>query len=388
MTRYAYKLTEEKWKFIIDEKKKADGKGIFAVMKERIYVCHTFYHVYVACLKECWLPAEKRGQAALVLSTMSNQFGNLQERAERSGLFEAVYMFDEKEDVFFPELQKYHKDRGNIVLNMLARIKYTKLLGKLQEPYVPVDFREYRDIYVFCDSDPIGYYLSYKKIHYHAVEDGLNCIQYYDTARYDNKGHFAFKAWMSAHNLIFIQNGYGKYCLDMEINDKSVVPFPCDKYIEQPRAELVEHLSEEDKDILIHLFIENMDELQRKLHCSDEEKMLVLSEPLCDLNVRKQIFADIIREYGQIDGQKLQVLIKPHPRDVLDYGKEFPEHIVLNGMFPMEILNFIPGLRFKRVVSVLTVPNGIQFAEEVLFLGEDFLDRYEAPELHRQNEHL
>lgn len=271
---------------------------------------------------------------------------------------------------------------------MFARIKYTKLLGKPQEPYVPVDFREYRDIYVFCDSDPIGYYLSYKKIHYHAVEDGLNCIQYYDTARYDNKGHFALKAWMSANNLIFIQNGYGKYCLDMEINDKSVVPFPCEKYIEQPRAQLVEHLSEADKDILIHLFIENMDELQQKLNCGEKDKVLVLSEPLCDLDVRKQIFADIIREYGQIDGRKMQVLIKPHPRDVLDYVKEFPEHIVLSGMFPMEILNFIPGLCFKRVVSVLTVPGGIQFAEEILFLGEDFLDKYEAPELHRQNEHL
>jgi len=356
--------------------------------KERIYVCHTFYHVYVACLKECCLPEEKRGGAALVLSTMSNRFGNLKERAERCGLFEAVFLFDEKEDVFFPELQKYHKDRGNIVLNMFARIKYTKLLGKLQEPYVPVDFREYGDIYVFCDSDPIGYYLSYKKIPYHAVEDGLNCIQYYDTARYDNKGHFALKAWMSAHNLIFIQNGYGKYCLDMEINDKSVVPFPCEKYIELPRAKLVEHLSEADKDILIHLFIENMDELLKKLSGSGEEKMLVLSEPLCDLNVRKQIFSDIIREYGEIDGRKMQVLIKPHPRDVLDYEREFPQHIVLNGMFPMEILNFIPGLHFRRVISVLTVPNGIQFAQEVLFLGEDFLDRYEAPELHRQNEHL
>ena len=356
--------------------------------KERIYVCHTFYHVYVACLKECCLPEEKRGSAALVLSTMSNRFGNLKERAERCGLFEAVFLFDEKEDVFFPELSKYHKDRGNIVLNMFARIKYTKLLGKLQEPYVPVDFREYGDIYVFCDSDPIGYYLSYKKIPYHAVEDGLNCIQYYDTARYDNKGHFALKAWMSAHNLIFIQNGYGKYCLDMEINDKSVVPFPCEKYIELPRAKLVEHLSEADKDILIHLFIENMDELLKKLSGSGEEKMLVLSEPLCDLNVRKQIFSDIIREYGEIDGRKMQVLIKPHPRDVLDYEREFPQHIVLNGMFPMEILNFIPGLHFRRVISVLTVPNGIQFAQEVLFLGEDFLDRYEAPELHRQNEHL
>ena len=131
-----------------------------------------------------------------------------------------------------------------------------------------------------------------------------------------------------------------------------------------------------------------MDELQEKLDCVETDKVLVLSEPLCDLKVRKQIFTDIIREYGKIDGTKMQVLIKPHPRDVLDYTKEFPEHIVLSGMFPMEILNFIPGLRFKRVVSVLTVPNGIQFAEEILFLGEDFLDKYEAPELHRQNEYL
>lgn len=356
--------------------------------KARVYVCHTYYHVYVACLKELFRPKEQQGQAELVLSTMSNDFGNLKERAEKCGLFQAVYMFDEKEDVFFPELAKYHKDRGNLALNMLARIKYTKMLGKLQEPYVPVDFARYEDVYVFCDSDPIGYYLSYKKIYYHAVEDGLNCIQYYDTARYDNRGHFAFKAWMAARNLIFIQNGYGKYCLDMEINDKSVVPYPCEKYIEQPRAQLVEHLTQEDKNILIHLFIENMDELQKKLDMGAEDKVLVLSEPLCNLDVRKQIFTDIIEQYSEVNGRKGQVLIKPHPRDVLDYVKEFPEHIVLSGMFPMEILNFIPGLRFKRVISVLTVPSGIQFAEEILFLGEDFMDHYEAPELHRQNEEI
>ena len=114
----------------------------------------------------------------------------------------------------------------------------------------------------------------------------------------------------------------------------------------------------------------------------------MLSEPLCELDVRKQIFSDIIKEYSEVDGNRGQVLIKPHPRDVLDYQKEFAEHIVLSAMFPMEILNFIPGLRFKRVISVLTVPNGIQFAEEILFLGEDFLDKYEAPELHRQNEQI
>lgn len=355
-------------------------------MKERIYVCHTFYHVYVACLKELALPKEKQGHATLVLSTMSNPFGNLDKRAGKCPLFEKVVMFDEKEDTFFPELKKYHTDRGNLILNMLARIKYTKLLGRLQQAYVPVDFREYKDIYVFCDSDPIGYYLSYKKIFYHAVEDGLNCIQYYDTARYDNRGHFGLKAWMAAHNLIFIQNGYGKYCLDMEVNDISVLPYPCKKYIEVPRAKLVERLTKEDKDILIRLFVENPDRLMEQLAQGAGQKVLILSEPLCSLDVRRQIFTDIIEEYGMVDGKKAQILIKPHPRDVLDYAKEFPEHIVLSGSFPMEILNYIPGLSFKRVVSVFTVPNGIMFAEEIVFLGEDFMDRYEAPELHRQNE--
>lgn len=357
-------------------------------MKERIYVCHTFYHVYVTCLKELALPKERQGKATLVLSTMSNNFGNLKERAEACCLFEEVVMFDEKEDVFFPELKKYHTDKGNLVLNMLARIRYTKLLGKLQEPYIPVDFRQYKDIYVFCDSDPIGYYLSYKKIYYHALEDGLNCIETYDTARYDNQGHFAFKAWMSSKNLIFIQNGYGKYCLDMEINDKSVVPYPCDKYVEKSRAELADRLNDEDKEVLLRLFMEDMDGLMNQLNCGANDKILVLTEPLCALDVRKQIFSDVIEQYGAIDGRPAQILIKPHPRDVLDYEKEFPQHVVLSGSFPMEMLNFIPGVRFKRVVSVFTVPNAIRFADEIVYLGEDFMDQYEAPELHRQNEQI
>lgn len=357
-------------------------------MKERIYVCHTYYHVYVACLKEFFLPKEKQGKADLVLSTMSNDFGNLKERAGRSGIFEEVFMFEEKSAESFPVLEKYHKDRGNIVINMLARIKYTKMLGRLQEPYIPVDFKEYKEIYVFCDSDPIGYYLSYKKIYYHAVEDGLNCLETYDTARYDNRGHFGLKAWMAAHNLIFIQNGYAKYCLDMEVNDKSILPYPIDKQIEQPRAELAEHLTDADKDVLIHMFIENMDELQRKLDIGAQDKVLVLSEPLCDLETRKRIFTDVINEYGEIDGHRAQILIKPHPRDILDYTEVFPEHIVVNGMFPMEIMNFIPGLRFRRVVSVFTVPNAIQFADEIVYLGEDFMDKYEEPALHRQNEQI
>lgn len=355
-------------------------------MKERIYICHTYYHVYVTCLKELTLPASMRGQATLVLSTLSNNFGDLKNRAEKSGLFEAVLMFEEKRAEFFPQLDRYRADHGNLVANLFSRMRFTKLLGKLQEPYVPVNFKEYGDIYVFCDSDPIGYYLNEKRIPYHALEDGLDCICYYDTARYDNRGHFKLKAFLAAHNLIFIQNGYSKYCLDMEVNNTSILKYPCPKYIEQPREVLVRRLTQRDKDVILRIFLEDTDRLlqQLKSGAHHENKVLVLSEPLCDLTVRRQIFADIIAAYGQ----DAQVLIKPHPRDVLDYKKEFPQYLVLDGMFPMEILNFVEGLEFEKVVSVYTVTDSIHFAKEKIFLGDDFMDRYENPEAHRFNEKI
>lgn len=354
--------------------------------KERIYVCHTYYHVYVACLKELTLPRAMHGKADLVLSTMSNDFGSLKERAEKSGLFEAVFMFEEKEEHAFPQLARYHEDHGNLVFNLFSRMIFTKLYGKLQQPYVPVDFKKYQDIYVFCDSDPIGYYLNYKKTHYHAVEDGLDCICYYDTARYDNRGHFGLKAFLAAHNLIFIQNGYSKYCVDMEVNNTSILKYPCSKYIEQPREVMVRRLTQDDKNTILRIFMEDLDTLMTQLTTGahHEHKVLVLTEPLCELPVREQIFRDIVAKYGK----DAQVILKPHPRDVLDYHKLFPDDIVLDGKFPMEILNFIEGLEFDQVVSVYTVPDSIHFAKEKVFLGDDFMDLYEDPQKHRFNEQI
>lgn len=356
-------------------------------MKERIYVCHTYYHVYVTFLKELNLPVEKRGQATLVLSKMSNNFETFESRVRKTGLFEDVIEYDEKKSDFFPELAKLREDKGNILTNMISRIRFTRQFAALQAPFVPVDFKQYKEIYVYCDSDPIGYYLNQNHIYYHALEDGLNCLKNYDAARYDNRGCFAAKAFLSEKlNLIFIQNGYGKYCLDMEVNDISALKYGYKKYKQVPREELVARLTKEDKEFILKAFIRDREGLQKQIEESNRigDKILILTDPLCSLEIRKKIFADLIERYRK-EGT---VFLKPHPRDVLDYEKEFPDIPRFDATIPMEMLNFIPGIRFKKVVAVLTEIKAISYADELVRLGADFMDKYEDPLIHRQNEQI
>lgn len=356
-------------------------------MNDRIYVCHTYYHVYVTFLKELNLPKEMRGQAVLVLSKMSNDFEELKSRVEGTGLFAGVVEFDEKREDFFPQLARFRKDSGNFLQNLINRIRFTRLYARLEEPYIPVDFRKYKDIYVYCDSDPIGYYLNQKKIYYHALEDGLNCLKNFDAARYDNRGHFGLKAFLSRRlNLIFVQNGYGKYCLDMEVNDISAIKYPCPRYIEKPRQELADRLDASDREMILKAFIRDKEGLEKQIEESSRigDKILVLTDPLCSLPVRERIFRDITDRYKK-EGT---VFLKPHPRDELDYRRLFPQYPQFDAKVPMEVLNFFPRLRFKKAVAVLTEIKAIAFADEVVRLGEDFMDAYEEPAIHRQNEQI
>lgn len=356
-------------------------------MKERIYVCHTHYHVFVTFLKELNLPTERRGQATLVLSSLSNDFEKIRERIESTGLFEEVVEFDEKRDDYFPQLKKWRQGAGNFIGNLWYRIRFTKEYAELEERFIPLDFREYHDIYVYCDSDPIGYYLNQKGIPYHALEDGLNCLKYFDAARYDNRKFFWLKVFLSRKcNLLFVQNGYGKYCIDMEVNDISAIKYPCPRYVEVPRQALMDGVKEEDKKLILQAFVRDRNRLETLLReiGNVEDKILILTNPVCSLEIRERIFRDVIAMFKS----QGQIYIKAHPRDSLNYGELFSEYPQFDAAMPMEVLNFFPGLRFKKVVSIFTEINELSFAEQIVRLGPDFMDRYEDPLVHRQNEQI
>ena len=345
-------------------------------------MCHTYYHVFVACIKELNKKCEKE-PADLVLSLMSTNFEQFAERLKNSDIFRNVFLFDEKRESFFPEVARLKEDSGNVATNMYRRILFTKKFAKAQEEFVPVNFRGYKDVYVFCDADPIGYYLNQNRIYYHAVEDGLDTLSDLVQAKYDNRSLFWLKKFFSMKlNLIFIRDGYSKYCLDMEVNDLSRIDDDFKKYKEVPRNELMDALDASDRETIIRAFVRNIDELRDRIKDIDHDKknIIILTEPLCSLDVRKKIFEDLIAEYSK-EGN---VFLKPHPRDELDYSKLFESCPKFDRTIPMEIFNFFEDIRFDKVISVYTELGAVRFAKEKVMLGNDFMYKYEEPSVHRK----
>ena len=144
----------------------------------------------------------------------------------------------------------------------------------------------------------------------------------------------------------------------------------------------MDKLTEQQKQVLLKVFIENIDGLMQLV--AQGAPLLVLTEPLCDLETRKTIFKDIVATYEK-EGE---IVFKPHPNDLLDYTKVFPGSLVIDRKVPMEMMNFIPGLMFEKVVAVFTELSGITFAKECVRLGSDFMDKYEDPAIHRYNDNL
>ena len=360
-------------------------------MNDRIYVCHTFYHAYISFLKELALREKAAnegrdyGDATMVLSKLSNDFKDSKKRFLESGIFKEVLDYDEKREDAFPGLEKYKKP-GNMLVKTLNRIILTSKFAKALEADVPCDFKKYKDIYVCCDADPIGTYLNKHRIRYHAVEDGLNNLHYIDLPRVKDPKLFNFKKFLSRNlNLIVMSDGYGKYCVDMEVNNIAGHKYPRKNFVEVPRKELSDRLTDEDKKILTKAFIADYDKLEELVkEMGNDDKILILTDPLCTLDVREKIFRDIIKMYEK-EGR---IFLKPHPRDKLDYKTLFSDYPQFDATVPREILNFIPGVRFKKAIGVLTEMKAITFADEAIRLGADFMDAYEEPSIHRQNEYI
>lgn len=292
--------------------------------------------------------------------------------------------------------------------------------------------RAYQGIHVFWDLGYAGTYLNIRRIPYILYEDSLNSYQHIRANRPNYAYIFRKNGWKfkikKRFHLGVIPFGYSDNCVAVEVNEKAGIEIPLDKVREVSRKDLISRLTKEQKKEIFALFVageawgseeawesgkvggseeaweggkvgesgkaggvpgekenlqDNEEDCRVRLDGSEDKEglrfTLLLTEPfavtgrLPDEKAQVRLYRDVLARYAK----NSQVLIKPHPRDSLDYRKFFPDARVMEKNIPMEVLNFDEHFRVFRAVTVSSsAVEGLTCAQEKIYLGQDILHSY------------
>lgn len=140
--------------------------------------------------------------------------------------------------------------------------------------------------------------------------------------------------------------------------------------------ELWDQKTEKEKRIILNIFKFN-NNILKKL---EKDTIILLTQPLSEDGViseeRKiEIYSEILNKYS---GDS--ILIKPHPREITDYEKAFPNYYIIKEKYPIEILELL-GVKIKKVVTLFsTAAFGLGRNLEIDFYGtevdEKLYDRF------------
>lgn len=302
-----------------------------------LYICSTYYHTLISILKAI----DETEKPAVIICSYIPEYQNLAKKLEASHFFSeviAVNNIDARPQTF---KEKFLWRRG--------------LYKKIVETTFRMDFSRFNEIYLFMDDTWIARYLKDIHVSYNILEDGL------DAFKGIQNGPFAYTIVRpSLKNKVkrILKYGFDSYCyyLDekhlvksIEVNDITNIAIDgSDKrVIEKPRKTLYSKLTTEYLNRVVSVYLDNMNLLDI------DNIVLVLTYPLFGDNLVKTldeqmaIYSDICKRYAL----NYNVVIKPHPRDNLDYSP-LSECKILPKTFPSELIPYIDDGKIKKYISV------------------------------------
>jgi hypothetical protein len=336
------------------------------VKKESVYICLTYYHVLITIIKEINKNAEKKVDI-VICSTIPN-YQKLISSLNRSSIFSKVIFFDEKKYQIEKPLQR----------NIYGKLHFLFFNHYIKKKII-VDFKikkVYKEVNIFNDAANIGYYLRAKKIFYNLLEDGYDhykILKNYIKIEYnDKKFRHRFFSFES-----YFYHGNSKYSKIVEVNDSDGLDIPKEKIIVNKKKDMFDKLNETDKKKIYSIFI--LDDFPMNLFLKTK-KVLLLTQPFYNDGMLKtessqiRLYNDIIKRYLSSS----IVFIKPHPRDEVSYKTLSKVCQIVDKNIPIEVLNFNDKIKFNTVVTVSSSSiHGIDFVDEKIFLGLDFLKKYD-----------
>jgi hypothetical protein len=132
-----------------------------------------------------------------------------------------------------------------------------------------------------------------------------------------------------------------------------------------------DRLSQEQQQKILGIFLRDAN-----ISVSGDNNLILITQPLNDLDepVKIALYNQLLGEYSK----GYSIYLKAHPRELTDYaGKIQYPFTEIPRYFPLEMMNFMNSIQFKRGVTVFSSSlYNLQKIDERVFVGEDYLKAF------------
>lgn len=339
----------------------------------KLYICECPYVLYKTLIERM---GDEENSYSLILSDVVTDMKPMVPVLRQSGLFERVEFFPSEPYRDYYDLYYFHIPASTVkralvlLKNYLLMVSRQKEFKEIAFPF-DLDFTQYDKI--ICTDLPyiINGYLSMNHMEYAITEHA----RYVYRKSFWTMQYSAFYAALDLLDNMHILTGMrtsSRFCKEIIVNDAMELT----RVIRRKKVtcwnvgEHIEALDAQQKDQIFQLYAEAYGLKIDK----DVTYDLLLTNPLYYASclpseeIQIQFYKDIIR-----DRFSHPVLIKPHPRDTVDYRKFFPECTVIDQEIASEVLNFSQNLRLGTVLTVYSTSGGaFQEKAEELVVMEDY----------------
>ncbi len=364
---------------------------------KQLILCERPFMIYKAILKAM----NSDDCIDIVLSNHMLGLEKLYQPLVESKIFNKVYFYDDslyQDYVRNEKLAEYVKF-PNILWAWPKKfsryMKYQKLAKKEVMPE-GLDLKAYDEILANDGVSTMNFKLFFEKLPYVVSEHGRG--------NFRNKFPLHILAVyisivLDYFDIIVAYSGSSKYVKMVEVdrNEDLVCYIKNRKKVRECRiSELENSLTSEQKDAIYKIYAKAFDLPET----FEEEINLLLTGPLAAdgalASVKDQLdcYWDAV-SMNCNNGKPL--VIKPHPRDDVDYTERFPKALIIDKIVTSEVLSFSSSLKIDKVVTIYsTSVTSFRMARDMIVVGDDFLNNYHrtanigknivSPEdLHREN---
>lgn len=288
-------------------------------MKNNIYICKTTWEIFVSILLAHDIYHHRGKKSKFIIEIAE----------ENIPFIEKLSAFEFVSEVIPVKLSANKYIRA---LFFYYRIKI--FLPKVLDRFLDKDCR----VNLFIDQGVFGQFFlkNNKEVYLYEHGNGNYCVGAYPNHKWIKK-------------LLGITEGYGRHNLIKEVYLQYPDKAPKDirnKVVGFSIRKLFSSLNSKHKESIFSFFgIDNM---------QSSNDVILLTQPISEdgfysENEKIEIYKNIIKK--QDLNEQMNLVIKPHPRDMTDYKKHIPGITVLSRNFPMEILNFT-DIRFSKAITI------------------------------------